>query len=57
MKEKGRGKSPALSFPAKRYTVFRDSKGHLFMNDDTLRAYKAGIFPVIAQGTCEQEGV
>lgn len=35
----------------------KNSKGHLFMNDDTLRAHKAGIFPVIAQGTPEQECV
>lgn len=35
--------------------VFRDSKGHLC--DDTLRAYKAGVFPVTVQGKCVQECV
>lgn len=37
--------------------MFRDSKGHLFMSDDTLRAYKAGILPVIkarvSRSVCE----
>ncbi len=30
---------PPRSLPAKRFMVFRDRKGHLFMNDDTLQAY------------------
>lgn len=37
--------SLALSFLAK-HCMFRDSKGHLFINDGTLGAYEAGPFPV-----------
>lgn len=46
--------NPALSFTAKHCVAFRDSRGHPFMNDDILRARKAGIFPVIAEGACNQ---
>ena len=50
MKEQGKQEKPIfflLFFSFLQYVMFRDSKGHLFMSDDTLRAYKAGILPVI----------